>query len=1059
MSKFFIHRPIFAWVIAIFVIIAGVISITKLPVAQFPSVAPPTINVTATYPGATSQTMTDSVLQLIEREINGAQGLMYMEASAPAGGQGTLTVTFAPGTNPDLAQVDVQNRLSRVLPRLPQVVQALGVRVDKSMSNFLMILAFQAESGETSRDDIADYVNRNVVPEIQRLDGVGKAQLFASGRAMRVWVDPAKLQGFGLSIASVNAAIAAQNQQISGGALGNLPSTPGTTTTATIVVPGQLSTPEEFGEVVLRSNSDGSTVRLKDVARIELGIESYAFESRLDGKPAVAMAVQLTSTANAMATAKLVKAKMAEMEPFLPAGVKWSSPYDTSKFVKISIEKVVHTLLEAIVLVFIVMLIFLQNIRYTLIPTIVVPIALLGTFAVMLVAGLTINILAMFAMVLVIGIVVDDAIVVVENVERIMAEEGLPPKEATIKAMGQIQGAVVGITVILVTVFLPLAMFSGATGNIYRQFSLVMAISIFFSGFFALTLTPALCATMLKPIPKGHAHDKKTGLLGPFYNWFNRKFEAGTRRYSAALSGVVKRSVQAFIVYLLVIAGVVFMFLRLPTAFLPTEDQGYVISLAQLPPGASLERTSKTMAELEKFALSQPETDHIVSILGFSFMGQGQNVGLAFTTLKDWSERTGAGSDAKSFAGRTMGAMSALRDGFIFTLVPPSISELGNSDGFTFRLQDRGAKGHAALLQARNQLVAKANQSPVLTGVRFDGVDDAPQWQVDINRDAVYAQRVSMGDLATTLATALGSSNSTDFPNNGFMQRVTIQADAASRMQPEDVMRLTVPNAQGQLVELSTMVNAKWISGPMQLTRYNGYPSMSITGQAKPGFTSGDAMKEMEKLAQELPDGFGYEWTGQSLDEKKAGSSAMLLYAFSILAVFLCLAALYESWSIPLSVLLVVPLGVFGAVAGMLMRGMPNDIYFQVALITVIGLSAKNAILIVEFAKDLHAEGKSALEAALEAGHLRFRPILMTSLAFILGVVPLYIASGASAASQKEIGTGVFWGMVIGTPISVFLVPVFFVAVFNLFGKKSKQDSNATPPAATSAAQGGSQHE
>ncbi|WP_427771893.1 efflux RND transporter permease subunit [Comamonas thiooxydans] len=1059
MSKFFIHRPIFAWVIAIFVIIAGVISITKLPVAQFPSVAPPTINVTATYPGATSQTMTDSVLQLIEREINGAQGLMYMEASAPAGGQGTLTVTFAPGTNPDLAQVDVQNRLSRVLPRLPQVVQALGVRVDKSMSNFLMILAFQAESGETSRDDIADYVNRNVVPEIQRLDGVGKAQLFASGRAMRVWVDPAKLQGFGLSIASVNAAIAAQNQQISGGALGNLPSTPGTTTTATIVVPGQLTTPEEFGEVVLRSNSDGSTVRLKDVARIELGIESYAFESRLDGKPAVAMAVQLTSTANAMATAKLVKAKMAEMEPFLPAGVKWSSPYDTSKFVKISIEKVVHTLLEAIVLVFIVMLIFLQNIRYTLIPTIVVPIALLGTFAVMLVAGLTINILAMFAMVLVIGIVVDDAIVVVENVERIMAEEGLPPKEATIKAMGQIQGAVVGITVILVTVFLPLAMFSGATGNIYRQFSLVMAISIFFSGFFALTLTPALCATMLKPIPKGHAHDKKTGLLGPFYNWFNRKFDAGTKRYSSALSGVVKRSAQAFIVYLLVIAGVVFMFMRLPTAFLPTEDQGYVISLTQLPPGASLERTSKTVAELEKFVLSQPEVDHIVSILGFSFMGQGQNVGLAFTTLKDWSERTAPGSDAKSFADRAKGAMSALRDGFIFTLVPPSISELGNSDGFTFRLQDRGSKGHAALLAARNQLVAKANQSPVLAGVRFDGVDDAPQWQVDINRDAVYAQRVSMGDLATTLATALGSSNSTDFPNNGFMQRVTIQADAARRMQPEDVMRLTVPNAQGQLVELSTMVSAKWISGPMQLTRYNGYPSMSITGQAKPGFTSGDAMKEMEKLAQELPDGFGYEWTGQSLDEKKAGSSAMLLYAFSILAVFLCLAALYESWSIPLSVLLVVPLGVFGAVAGMLMRGMPNDIYFQVALITVIGLSAKNAILIVEFAKDLHAEGKSALEAALEAGHLRFRPILMTSLAFILGVVPLYIASGASAASQKEIGTGVFWGMVIGTPISVFLVPVFFVAVFNLFGKKSKQDSNATPPAATSAAQGGSQHE
>ena len=1058
MSKFFIHRPIFAWVIAIFVVLAGIISITQLPVAQFPSVAPPTITVTATYPGATSETMTDSVLQLIEREMNGAAGLMYMESKAPAGGQGTLTLTFKPGTNADLAQVDVQNRLARAEPRLPSVVQALGVKVDKAMSNFLMILAFQAESGETSRDDIADYVNRNVLPEVQRLEGVGKAQLFAAGRAMRIWVDPIKLQGYGLPIASVNAAIAAQNQQISGGALGDTPNVPGTTMSASIVVPGQLTTPEQFGNVVLRSNADGSTVRIKDVARVELGTESYAFNSRLDGKPAVAMAVQLTSTANAMATAKLVYEKMDTLAPFLPPGVNWSAPYDTSKFVKISIEKVVHTLLEAIVLVFIVMLVFLQNIRYTLIPTIVVPIALLGTFGVMLAAGLTINILAMFAMVLVIGIVVDDAIVVVENVERIMAEEGIPPKEATIKAMGQIQGAVVGITVILVTVFLPLAMFSGATGNIYRQFSLVMAISIFFSGFFALTLTPALCATMLKPIPKGHAHDKKTGPLGPFYNWFNRKFDAGTKRYHGALNSVVKRSFQAVVVYLLVIVGVAFMFMKLPSAFLPTEDQGYVISLAQLPPGATLDRTGDAMAELEKFVLSQPETDHIVSILGFSFSGQGQNMGLAFTTLKDWSQRSGAGSDAQSFAGRTMGAMMALRDGFIYTLVPPSIPELGNSDGFTFRLLDRGAKGHAALLEARNMLMGKANQSPILTGVRFDGVDDAPQWQVNINRDAVYAQRVSMGDLASTLATALGSSNSTDFPNQGYMQRVTIQADANRRMQPEDVLRLTVPNADGKLVELSTMVSAKWISGPMQVTRYNGYPSMSITGSAKPGYTSGQAMAEMEKLALDLPEGFGYEWTGQSLDEKKSGSSAMLLYAFSILAVFLCLAALYESWSIPLSVMLVVPLGVLGALAGMFIRGMPNDIYFQVALITVIGLSAKNAILIVEFAKDLHAQGMSAYDAALEAAHLRFRPILMTSLAFILGVVPLYIASGASAASQREIGTGVFWGMVIGTPLSIFLVPIFFIGVFKLFGQKLDQDK--TPPASTAAVtDGGSHHD
>ena len=1052
MSKFFIHRPIFAWVIAIFVVLAGIVSITKLPVAQFPSVAPPTITVTAVYPGATAQTLTDSVLQLIEREINGATGLMYMETSASATGQGTLTVTFAPGTNPDLAQVDVQNRLARVTPRLPQIVQSLGVRVDKSMSNFLMILAFQAESGETSVDDTADYVNRNVLPEIQRLSGVGKAQLFAAGRAMRIWVDPAKLQGYGLSIASINASIAAQNQQISGGALGDTPSIPGTTMNATIVVPGQLTTPEQFGEVVLRSNSDGSTVRIKDIGRVELGTESYAFNSRLDGKPAVALAVQLTSTANAMATAKLVYSKMDELAPFLPAGVKWSAPYDTSKFVKISIEKVVHTLVEAIILVFIVMLVFLQNIRYTLIPTIVVPIALLGTFAVMYSIGLTINILSMFAMVLVIGIVVDDAIVVVENVERIMAEEGLPPLEATIKAMGQIQGAVVGITVILVTVFVPLAMFTGATGNIYRQFSLVMAISIFFSGFFALTLTPALCATMLKPIPKGHAHDKKTGLLGPFYNGFNRMFERATNGYSRTLLAFVRHTVVAFIVYGILVVAMALGFMKLPTAFLPAEDQGYVISLIQLPPGATQERTSDATKNLENFVLKQPETAHIISILGFSFAGQAQNMALAFTTLKDWSERTTPGSDATSFAGKALGAMMSLRDGFIYTLVPPSIPELGTSNGFTFRLQDRSNKGHAALLAARNELVGKATQSAMLTGVRADGVEDAPQWKVNIDRNAVYAQKVSMSDIATTLSTALGSSNSTDFPNRGYMQRVTIQADATQRMRPEDVMRLTVPNAEGKLVELSTMASAEWVTGPMQMTRYNGYPSMNITGSSKPGFTSGQAMQEMEKLAAELPEGFGFEWTGQSLDEKKAGSSAMLLYAFSILAVFLCLAALYESWSIPLSVMLVVPLGVLGAVLGMFLRNMPNDIYFQVALITVIGLSAKNAILIVEFAKDLHAQGKSALDSALEAGHLRFRPILMTSLAFILGVVPLYIASGASAVSQHEIGTGVFWGMVIGTPLSIFLVPIFFVVVFKLFGRRGERGT--PPPTSPSQSQG-----
>ena len=1056
MSNFFIHRPIFAWVIAIFVVIAGIVSITQLPVSQYPSVAPPTIRVQTSYPGASAKTIDETVISLIEREMNGAEGLMYMEATSPAAGFAELKLTFEPGTDPDIAQVEVQNRLSRAEPRLPDLVKRTGVRIDKASTNFLMVVSFNS-SGSATRDDVADYVNRNLLPEFKRVPGVGDAQLFASGRAMRIWIDPAKLEGYGLTAADVNTAITSQSMQIAGGSLGDTPSVPGQTINATITVPGgQLDTPEEFGEVVLRARADGSSVRIRDVARVELGIETYTFNSRQNGQPSVAVGIQLTSTGNAMATATGIKQRMTELESFLPEGVTWGVPYDTSKFVEISIEKVVMTLLEAIVLVFIVMLIFLQNIRYTLIPTIVVPIALLGTFAVMLLAGLTINILAMFAMVLVIGIVVDDAIVVVENVERIMSEEGIPPKEATLKAMGQIQGAVVGITVILVTVFIPLALFSGATGNIYRQFSLVMAISIFFSGFFALTLTPALCATMLKPIPKGHAHDKKTGLLGPFYNWFNRMFGKATKGYQKTLLGVVKRTILAFLVYAAVIAGVVFGFKALPTAFLPTEDQGYVISLVQLPPGATQERTSGAMSQLEDYVLKQPETAHIVSILGFSFSGQAQNMGLAFTTLKDWSERTAPGSDATSFAGKALGAMMGLRDGFIYTLVPPSIPELGNSDGFTFRLQDRGNNGHAALLQARNELIGKASQSPILTGVRFDGVEDAPQWQVDINRDAVYAQKVNMGDIATTLSTALGSANSSDFPNKGYMQRVTIQADAATRMQPEDVMKLTVPNADGKLVELSTLATAKWVTGPMQMSRYNGYPSMSITGQAKPGYTSGQAMAEMEKLAAELPQGFGYEWTGQSLDEKKAGSSGMILYAFSILAVFLCLAALYESWSIPLAVLLVVPLGVLGAVAGMHLRGMPNDIYFQVALITVIGLSAKNAILIVEFAKDLHDQGMSALDAALEAGHLRFRPILMTSLAFILGVVPLYIASGASAVSQHEIGTGVFWGMIIGTFMAVFLVPVFFVEVFRLFGRKNGNDGSgphggASPSAPTPA--------
>ena len=1036
MSKFFIHRPIFAWVIAIFVIIAGIVSIKQLPVAQYPSVAPPTIRVIAAYPGATASTMDESVLSLIEREMNGAEGLMYMQSQSTSTGTGQLTLTFSPETDPNMAQVEVQNRLKSAEPRLPDTVKQLGVRVDKASSSFLMIVAFSSETDRVTSDDIADYVNRNVLPEVQRTDGVGAAQLFAAGRAMRVWVDPVKLEGLGLSISEVNAAIASQNVQISGGALGGTPSVAGQAINATIIVPGQMSTPEEFGEIIVRAKDSGATVRLRDVARVELGIENYNFGSRLNGKPAVALAVQLNSTGNALATAQAIRDKLHTLEPFLPEGVKWTVPYDTSTFVSISIEKVVHTLLEAILLVFIVMFVFLQNIRYTLIPTLVVPIALLGTFAALNALGMSINILAMFAMVLVIGIVVDDAIVVVENVERIMAEEGLSPLNATIKAMSQIQGAVVGITVILVSVFLPLAFFSGAVGNIYRQFAVVMAISIAFSGFFALTLTPALCATLLKPIPKGH-HDKKTGFFGPFFNWFNRNFSKASKKYESGMVRVVRRSWQVMVVYLAIIAGVWVLFTKLPTAFLPVEDQGYVIINTQLPGGATVERTGEVMKTVEDYILKQPEVENIVSIMGFNFSGQGQNVALAFATLKDWSERKASGSDAAGISARASKEFSKIRDGFVIAVTPPAIPELGSSNGFSFRLQDRGGKGHAALLQARNQLMGMAMQSKILAGVRPDGLEDAPQWKIKIDRDAAYAQGVTVSSIASTLAATLGSANVSDFPNQGYVQWVTVQAEPSRRMQPDDVMRLTVPNSKGQMVPLSTVASAEWTTGPVQVTRYNGYLAMPITGQAAEGYSSGQAMAEMTKIAAKLPEGFGFEWTGQSLDEIKAGSQSAMLYAFSILAVFLCLAALYESWSIPLSVMLVVPLGVLGVLLGVNMRGLSNDIYFQVGLITVIGLSAKNAILIVEFAKDLQAEGRSIVKSALMAAHLRFRPILMTSLAFILGVVPLFFASGASAASQRAIGTGVLWGMLIGTILAVVMVPVFFVVVRTLFGRKA----------------------
>lgn len=1056
MAQFFINRPIFAWVIALFILVIGGVAMTQLPIAQYPSVAPPSIVVSTAYPGASAQTLEDAVISVIEREMNGSPGLIYMESVAQADGTGSITLSFEAGTNPDLAQVDVQNRLSRASPRLPLAVTQQGVRVDKSRSNFLLFTILSSDDPAWNPIALGDYASRNVLPEIQRIAGVGQAQLFGTERAMRIWIDPAKLVGFNLSTANVAAAIQTQNAQVSSGTIGDLPNVPGQAIFATVIVKGQLESTEQFGNIILRANPDGSTVKLKDVARIELGGQSYSTSARLNGKPSTGIGVQLSPSGNALATATAIHKRMGELAQYFPQGMKYEIPYDSSRFVRISIRQVAETLIEAVILVFLVMYLFLQNIRYTIIPTIVVPVALFGTFGALLALGFSINVLTMFGMVLVIGIVVDDAIVVVENVERIMSEEGLPPRQATQKAMSQIYGAIIGITVVLISVFVPLAFFKGSVGNIYRQFSAVMVASIAFSAFMALSLTPALCATLLKPVEAGHHLEK-----GGFFGWFNRGFKSTAKGYEGWVAKILKRAGRFMLVYVAIAAVVGLLFLRLPTSFLPNEDQGYIIANVQLPPGATQARTLAVMQQAEGFFLKQPEVQDMVSVLGFSFSGTGQNAGLAFVPLKDWKEREGKEHSAQSLAARGFGALMGVRDAFIFALSPPPIPELGNATGFTFRLQDRGGNGHAALLAARNQLLGMAAQSKVLAGVRPDGLEDAPQLQLDIDRDKANALGVDFSAINTALSTALGSSYVNDFPNAGRLQRVVVQADAPTRMQPDDLLRINALNSKGQPVPMSAFAGTHWVNGPVQTVRYNGYPTMRIAGDAAPGQSTGQAMLEMERLAKQLPAGFAFEWSGQSREERIAGSQAYLLYGFAILAVFLCLAALYESWSIPLSVILVVPLGVLGVVAGTLLRGYSNDVYFQVGLITIIGLSAKNAILIIEFAKDLQAQGKSAVDAALEAAHLRFRPIVMTSLAFILGTVPLFVATGAGSASQRAIGTAVIGGMITAVVLAVLFVPVFFVAVRRVFKGSERQrkmyahETNGAPPKAAPVGEGG----
>ncbi|HYG44843.1 MAG TPA: efflux RND transporter permease subunit [Bordetella sp.] len=1034
MPQFFIERPIFAWVVALFILLAGLLAIPNMPISQYPDVAPPAITITATYPGASAKEVAESVTSIIEDQLNGAKGLLYYESVSDSYGQSQITATFAPGTDPDLAQVDVQNRVSNVSAQLPGAVNQQGINYEQTSAGFLLIVTLSSTDGTLDQTALADYITRNVQNPVSRVPGVGQFQLFAAPRAMRIWIDPDKLVGFNLSASDVNAAISRQNLLISAGSMGAPPNPPSQRSTATVIVNGQLSTVEAFGNIVLRANTDGSSVRMRDVARIEVGADNYQFGARLNGKPTAAFAIVLSPDANALATAEGVRAQMESLSQYFPGNIKYAIPYDTAPYVKVSIEQVVHTLGEAMVLVFLVMFLFLQNVRYTLIPALVVPVAMLGAFAVMLALGFSINVLTMFAMVLAIGILVDDAIVVVENVERIMATEGLPPKEATKKAMPQISGAIVGITLVLVTVFLPLAFMSGSVGVIYRQFSVAMAVSIFFSAFLALTFTPALCATILKPVPKGHHVDKKG-----FFGWFNRRFDATTHSYQNWVARMLHKGGRMMLFFLLLVVLLGWLYLRLPSSFLPEEDQGYVVSNIELPTGASANRTLEVMQQVEQYFMALPTVENIIAVQGYSFNGNGLNAAIAFTTLKPFSQRTEPQDSAGAIAfAAFQKQLMGIHDAQVFTLVPPAISSLGNASGFDFRLQDRANAGSEALAQATAQLMGLAMKSPVLSQVRITGLGEGPQLDLTIDRDKAAALGVDFDAAATLLSTALGSAYIDKFPNMGRMQNIWVQAEARHRMQVDDILRMNVNNKEGGMVPLSSFVSAKWTQGPVQVVRYNSYESMRIGGDAAPGYTTGEAMAEMESLMTQLPAGFGYEWNGLSYQERQAGNQAPILMGLSLLVVFLVLAALYESWAIPLSVMLVVPLGMLGAVALVSVLGMSNDVYFQVGMITVIGLAAKNAILIVEFAKDQHARGMGLYEATIEAARLRFRPILMTSLAFILGVIPLAIATGAGAASQRAVGIGVLGGMLAATPFAVIFVPTFFVVVLSLFKTKPR---------------------
>ncbi|WP_436894045.1 efflux RND transporter permease subunit [Siccibacter turicensis] len=1030
MSNFFIERPIFAWVLAIVLMIAGSLSIMHLPVAQYPTIAPPAVAVSATYPGADAQTVQDTVTQVIEQNMNGIDNLMYMSSTSDSAGGVTITLTFESGTDPDIAQVQVQNKLQLAMPLLPQEVQQQGISVEKASSSFLLVAGFLSDNPQLTQEDISDYVSSNVKDAIGRTAGVGDVQLFGAQFAMRIWLNQHAMNKYQLTTADVINQIKTQNNQIAAGQLGGTPSVPGQQLNASIIAQTRLTSPEAFGRITIRVNQDGSVVHLSDIARIELGGENYNMVTKINGQAATGLGIKLATGANTLDTAAAIKTRLAELQSFFPQGMRVVYPYDTTPFVKISIHEVVKTLVEAVILVFLVMYLFLQNIRATLIPTIAVPVVLAGTFAILSALGYSINTLTMFGMVLAIGLLVDDAIVVVENVERVMQEEHLPPKEATRKSMAQIQGALVGIAMVLSAVFIPMAFFGGSTGAIYRQFSITIVSAMALSVLVALILTPALCATLLKP----GGHDKKAR----FFIWFDKKFDASVNHYTQSVGGILRATGRYLLLYVLIVIGMAILFVRLPSSFLPEEDQGVFMTMVQLPAGATQTRTQNVLDRITHYYLNDEKAnvETVFTVNGFSFSGQGQNSGLVFISLKPWDERKGEENSVESVIKRATRAFSQIRDGIVFPFNLPAIIDLGTATGFDFELIDKANLGHNALTQARNTLLGMVGKhSDLLVRVRPNGLEDTPQYKLDVDQEKAQALGVSLADINQAISTSLGGTYVNDFIDHGRVKKVYVQSDAPFRMLPADINAIYVRSANGEMVPFSAFSTSRWVYGSPRLERYNGSPSMEILGEAAPGKSTGEAMALMESLAKSLPAGIGYDWTGMSYQERLSGDQAPALYAISLIVVFLCLAALYESWSIPFSVMLVVPLGVVGALLAASLRGLNNDVYFQVGLLTTIGLAAKNAILIVEFAKDLmEKEGKGIIEATLDAVRMRLRPILMTSLAFILGVLPLVLNNGAGSGAQNAVGTGVMGGMLFATLLAIFFVPVFFVVIRRRFG-------------------------